>query len=59
MGSAYGVYRLTGNPMNGNITVRKHPESNKRYYTDPDREYLYDKQSDGTLELKEKFKDAS
>jgi hypothetical protein len=51
-GSGCGAYRVHRDPLNGNFIVSKHPESDKRYYVDPDREYLFNRLPDGTLERK-------
>lgn len=53
-GSAFGCWRVEEN-KNGDFIISKHVESSKRHYIDPDREYLFDRQKDGTYEIK-KFK---
>jgi hypothetical protein len=55
IGSAWGCIRCECDLMTGDYIISKHEESEKRYYTDPDREYLYDRQHDGTLKLKEYY----
>ena len=52
MGSGCGVWRVNYNLESGNYIISKHPESDKRYYVDPDRAYLFKRMPDGTLERK-------
>lgn len=50
IGSGCGVWRVKYNHVEDYITVSRHEESNKRYYIDPDREHLFKRMPDGTLE---------
>lgn len=50
IGSAWGGWRVNRSPESGDYTVSRHEESDKRYYVDPDREHLFKRMPDGTLE---------
>jgi len=52
IGSGCGMWRVSRNLETGNVTISRHKASDKRYYIDPDREYLFTKQPDGTLKRK-------
>lgn len=56
IGSGWGRIRCVRNLMTGDYIISKHQESNKRYYIDPDRAWMFDKQPDGTLKLKDYLK---
>ncbi|KKM78061.1 hypothetical protein LCGC14_1363780 [marine sediment metagenome] len=50
MGSMWGVWRAEQDLETGDIIISRHEESKKRYYVDPDREHLFKRVEDGTLE---------
>ena len=50
IGSGCGVWRAEQDPETGDIMVSRHEESKKRYYVDPDREHLFKRVEDGSLE---------
>ena len=50
IGSGCGMWRISRDLETRNVIISRHKVSNKRYYIDPDREYLFTKQPDGTLE---------
>ncbi len=52
VGAGCGTFRVKQDLITGDVTVSRHPESNKRYYVDPDREHLFQRLADGTLERK-------
>lgn len=56
IGSAWGSWRIRRSLDRDSFIISHHEESTKRYYVDPDQEWLYDRASDGTLELKKKYK---
>lgn len=49
IGSGCGAFRASEDLMTGDVTVSRHEESDKRYYVDPDRAWMYEKNSDGTF----------
>ena len=51
--SGRGTFRVSQNLETGNYTISRHKPENERYYVDPDRRHLFNKQADGTLVLKE------
>ena len=51
-GAAWGVWQVISNFETGDFTIHKCKESDKRYYVDPDREHLFDRMPDGTLEYR-------
>jgi hypothetical protein len=53
VGSAFGGWKVDRNYRTGDVRVSRHKESDRRYYVDPDRQHLFTKMPDGTLELKE------
>ena len=52
VGAAWGVWRVRRSFAPRDFVISKHEESDKRHYVDPDREDLFKKMPDGTLELK-------
>lgn len=50
IGSGWGAWRIRQDFETGDYIITRHQEENKRYYVDPDREHLFRKLSDGTLE---------
>ncbi|KKM28187.1 hypothetical protein LCGC14_1567160 [marine sediment metagenome] len=50
MGSAWGVWRVDRDFDSMDFIISRHEESKKRYYADPDREHLFKRVEDGTLE---------
>ena len=53
IGSGWGAFRVRRDAETGDVVVSRHQESDRRYYADPDRMYLYKKMPDGTLELRD------
>lgn len=50
IGSAWGVWRVSVNPENGNRTISKHAEGERRVYVDPDRQHYFRRIFDGSPE---------
>ena len=50
VGSSWGVCRVKLNFESFAYIISRHEESDKRYYVDPDREHLFRRMPDGTLE---------
>jgi len=53
VGSSWGGWKVEQNPETGDYIISRHKETDKRVYIDPDREHLFTKMSDGSLQLKE------
>ncbi len=52
IGSAWGCWRVSKNYEKNNYVISRHPESDKRFYADPDRAHLFKSMPDGTLQNK-------
>lgn len=54
-GSAWGAWRVWYNPENDSYVVARCEEGDKRVAVSSDREWMYNRQSDGTYELREEL----
>ena len=53
VGSAWGTFRVSENPMNGDVTITRCEEGNALVYVSPDYRHLFDQQPDGTYSRNE------
>ena len=56
IGSAWGSFTIDRDFASGDYTIRRHEESDKRVYVDPDRAYMFNKMPSGELVLKEEYR---
>lgn len=56
IGSAWGAWTVMRRPDKDIYTICRHQESDKQFYVDPDREWMFNKMPDGSLELKDSLK---
>ena len=52
VGSAWGTWRVRVLPESGDRIVSRHEAGEKRVYCDPDREWMFKRMPDGTLETR-------
>jgi len=49
IGGMYGTYRVDQDMVTRDYIISRHEPDDRIHYVDPDREYLFDRNSDGTL----------